>query len=433
MQTNSTNQHETTQTLPKTQKKLQRLIDWLTDSGEVKTEDKDAGPCQALMNFKKRISWISATTTHAFTSVFLVVESLTNFPLWVALVWMALLVILLLSMVLSRKKLGIFQLNLSLIMTLRALVMTFLAQKLGIEEEFISPSLYLANLMTTILLVQAVPSPLTQGVGVLTEAWIVGFSALCFRDKWPLDANMFAFIVLLMFHFIHSNLLKKRVCQSLSQSFWVFSQILSLKNFMDKNLLASVVIFSKSESCPSRLKIEFSNSMTRKLTRVIRGLDTEDLGSLSSQAGIPGIKKQKPLMPEELGCFSLREDPGTTLGEKINRFREAMMLEHGKRKGSLSEKSLLSQHLPETFLCDLEKQSKLSALGVPFPELVKRQIKYTYKAVLSSIVFDNELCVILQLEDASSIVSLEEERKVSKARESVIQYFLICPPLYSFR
>lgn len=388
----------------------------------------------SFMNFRIRISFFLLITSHMGIGITMGIEFIINSKyllFCVAISYTGFLIFL--FCVLKRKHAFLKGLILFSLST-RTFMRTFLAWFQNIiNPERANPYLFLFQMMTTILLTQSTPSVFIHISVVLSEIIVMVFYALLYPEICPHSYFMYLYIVLLAFFSLNTIIMDKSIWKYFKKSWIANDQIESLKTFLDRNLLSSIVIFSLPENqqkspVQNDLRIQFLNSRLRLLADYIQN-DDESFPSpetTKNQGGAGSNEKDPPMSVEELGSFFIKKNSfGESLFEEIQKYGEMVQKStlNLQKKGKKKKEEVVGVE-PETVLCNLVKKSQIS-LGNPLSEGTKeKRNKLLYKAVLSPIVFNNKQSIILQLEDISYLKKLQKERKVSTIRERTIQYFV---------
>lgn len=390
-------------------------------------------PLNMLKRFRRRSSLIeNATTTHIYkdfvsfrtqiTILMLIISDLVsmgfaliqfliskNYLYAVLSVIYTLFLVLFLS--LFRKKPLLLQCMLILDIFSRCFMRTLLLLFFDEFENLFQPYTVMVNLMITVLIIEAFPSLVVHSVIFVSEVFVVIFYEVFFREEISQMSYHYAYLVLMLLHLLNRNILDKKMWSTFARNYQAKTLIESLKLFLNKNLLSSVVIFSipdeiQQKNSPSsqvssikELRVELQNSNYKKLVKELfaKKVKTED---------------PSELLEKLCSCF-VKEGTSTPLSQEILSYAEQL-----SRNSFSFFKSISDTKDPDTFLCELIQGQAESFLNI---SQEKSPSNLQYKVVLSPILFDNKPCIILQLEDISYIKSWKMERKMSQTRESTIQ------------
>lgn len=343
-----------------------------------------------------------------------------------------------------RKRPSFIQIGVSFLLIVRAVVRTVVLQVLGYTASEFYPSVFMASTMVTLLLGQVVPSVFIHFTVFLTELWVIIFFSVFFSSLWPHETHMYLYLIMVALFSIHSIVVDRKLWEFFLKNREANNQIESLKSFLDKNLLSSIMIFSIQDQLGKNnftfhsdesgelarsfmendnIKMEFFNFQARKLARFMRNSSAGDDGGTSSMRDSLS-ETEPPLSLEELARFS-RKGSGASLVKEMNEYVENVRKISEKKDKNLNEiRERMAQ--PKSFFCSLEreKEKERSFEGANRIEGEREQKgeKLIYKTVMSPIVFNNKESVVLQLEDVTYIKNLEKERKVSQIRQKTIQY-----------
>lgn len=300
-------------------------------------------------------------------------------------------------------------------------IIGYIAQNI---EERVTPALLLSNTLMTLITALSTPSILVHVCGVLSEVVVLTFYIVLYPAVFPHDYFVYFYFFSLCLYGLNAIILDFKLWTFFQESSKANNQLESLKSFLDKNLLSSIVVFSIPEKSKGKLDakeeflIEFLNSKASQLAFYLRGETEEEPKDLTENTDsflLLNSQKGAPMPLEELGSFFKIKGSTASLAHEVKNY--AKSVKEREKELWTNGSSPSSGLKPLKLLCNLVRSFKTQeSSGSP-----TKSKKLLYMVVISSIIFNNKQCIILQMEDLSYVKSLKKERKLSMTREKAIQ------------